>query len=112
MSMATHIAIDPRLVPIHERFHRRNPLEDLVRANMDAFVRLISRQREELGLSQRKASDLCDLGPMTFNHVEGRVYMPSESVMADMLHGLGLTRADLLAEIRAMEDEEARDEAA
>ena len=92
--------------------NRTRANRDLVRDHPEAFTRLIARQRRDLGWSQRRASRECGMSCMGFNGIERQLYLPSEHTIAAIMEGLAITRDDILAEIRAMEDEVSHAQAA
>ena len=104
--------MDPQFLPVHLSFWHRETTHELVSNNFAAFARLVRRQREALGWSQRQASAKAEVNVMAFNLIENMECVPSKYALWDVMRTIGLTRADIVAEIAAMADEEAPDEVA
>lgn len=104
--------IDPQFASVHERFFRHTSTRALVSANPEAFSRLFRRQCQGMKLTTRAAARLCGVSHAMIWQMQHERTMPSAYIVESIIDGLAITRDDILAEIRAMQDEEAQDEAA
>jgi ribosome-binding protein aMBF1 (putative translation factor) len=93
-------------LPTHNRLWRME-LRDLVNNNLEAFARLVKRQRAELRWSLRDVAARCNLSHECIRDIEVGSY-PSINLFTinELMDVYALTIRDLRSEIAAMHDEE------
>lgn len=99
--------IDPQFASVHERFFRTTTAHDLVSANATAFARVLKRQRDAFGVSQREAAAMCGVGQFVIFASETELRIPTALTLSKLMEGLGIAREDIEAEVWALADEQA-----